>query len=133
MIDDKTIVYLIKPCKYCKSDYSIKMTHMELYNLYKKLCKENSVVSLAKDDDMFLRKYKPSYYCKERFVFRYVNFGKLHDFNLSKTCICSRCKDKGCHLPDENKDLKEQIKKLKLLIVSANINKDELTEVSKFL
>ena len=133
MINDSTVVYLIKLCKYCRFDYCTKMTHIKLYNLYKKLCKENSVVPLAKDDDIFLSEYSPTFFSIRQFVFRYVNFGNFHDLNLSKTFICPRCKDKGAHLADENKYLKEQIKKLKLLIVSANINKDELTEVAKFL
>ena len=138
MINDETIVYLVEICKYCTIDTYTKMTHEKVYDLYKQFCRKNSITPLAKDSEEYLGKYRCHFFNMTHYTMRYTNFGRLHDIPSSSMRnsipVCTRCKEKGAHLPDEleklrkeNGTLKNRVKKLELLIVSANLNKDELT------
>jgi hypothetical protein len=120
------ITYLTN-CKRCGNYACESLSSNEIYDIYKKIGEINSLQVLAKDHPDYLRKFG-KFYNKIKYI-RSSNLLPPYSSKGSsflKKLLCEKCKEKDRVSEQENN-------KLKLLLVSANLNKDELVSVGKFL
>ena len=125
----KSILYRTD-CKRCGNIACELVSGDEIYDMYKKIREINLLEVLVKDDPKYLAKFNVLYNGNK--LIRDLNLlppYSLKGSSFLKKNLCEKCKEQDQII----KQLKQENNKLKLLLVSANLNKDILVSVGKFL
>ena len=113
-------------CRDCDNRVLKELSRDEIYNIYKNFCEKYSFNLLAKDDVKYLSKFCSEFGTNNETILG-TSFLPIYSPEATKFLrqyLCKYCM--------EREQLKQENKKLKLLLVSTNLNKDELVFISKF-